>query len=66
MKKYRIVYPKGKDFLPVVEEWTEREIIQKHFDHWSLVMSLSGKSHLISYENCVKDWVAVHWAEEIE
>jgi|AntDeeMinimDraft_6_1070357.scaffolds.fasta_scaffold07717_1 hypothetical protein len=63
MKHYKICYPDDEG-NNVDEILSERDIIKQYFDFWSRRMSAVGKEHLISYENCIEDWVVVNWAEE--
>ncbi len=60
MKHYKIISPDSPE-----EIYSERDIINTYFDWWSEQMSKKGKAHLISYENCIKDWVSCNWAVEV-
>lgn len=47
--------------------WTimsDKAIIASYYDYWSGKMKGAGKEHLINQENCIMDWVTVHWAVE--
>mgnify|MGYP003335975048 FL=1 len=50
----------------IVVEYTEKEILDEYWDFWHTAMVKKfGKGHeLITEENCIKDWVVVHWAWE--
>lgn len=41
---------------------TEHEIIQQMYAWWAEGMMRVGKPELISPENCIADFVVVHWA----
>lgn len=47
--------------------WTivsDKAILASYYDHWVDRMKNAGKDALISTENCIQDWVTVHWAVE--
>jgi hypothetical protein len=50
----------------VVVECTEKEILDEYWDFWYTAMVKKfGKGHeLITEQNCIKDWMVVHWAGE--
>ena len=50
----------------VVVECTEKEILDEYWDFWHTAMVKKfGKGHeLITEQNCIEDWVVVHWAWE--
>ena len=66
MKSYcynEVVYnPYGK----VTKEYTEKEILDEYWYFWHTAMVKKfGEGHkTITEENCIKDWVTVHWAWE--
>lgn len=47
-------------------EITEEDILHQYWDTWYLLMARKyGKDHkLITNENCIKDWLDIHWAWE--
>ena len=45
---------------------SENQIIQDYYGIWSKKMKELGREHLISKENCIEDWVTVHWAYEVQ
>lgn len=63
MKHYKRVYDLGDNCIE--EVLSERDIINYYFDWWSEQMSKKGKAHLISYGNCIKDWVEINIAMEV-
>lgn len=42
---------------------TEQQILDETFVWWSGRMRERGLDHLITYEQCIQDWVVVNWAE---
>jgi hypothetical protein len=45
---------------------SEEEIINSYFELWSNKMKKIGKADQISHENCIDDWVVMHWAWDKE
>lgn len=46
---------------------TEDEIIETYWEWWKGKMKKANKpEELITHENCIRDWVHVHWAWEVE
>ncbi len=41
---------------------TEREILRQYYEYWRAGMVRIGKLDDITPENCIQDWVVVHWA----
>ena len=55
-------------------EITEEEILEEYWDYWFKAMCQAlykpntgafGKPELITKENCIDDWVSVHWARPV-
>lgn len=44
---------------------SEKEIEESYFPYWKSKMLKVGKEDLISFENCLEDWIIVNWAKEI-
>lgn len=63
MRKFR--YNTPTDTGNQVVQVTEEEILSTYFDYWSSQMVKAGKQDLISPENCIDDFVVVHWAWEV-
>jgi hypothetical protein len=42
--------------------YSEKEILDEFWVHWSTEMKGNGYSQLISKEACIDDWCTVHWA----
>ena len=62
---WRYVEP-GDDDQPVTVVMTDAEILEEYFPWWSVQMRKVGKDTLITPENCIDDWVVVHWAEPVD
>lgn len=65
MKCYRYVEP-GFNNEPVYISVTEDSIIETFWDFWCQKMREVGKQDQIARENCIQDFVTIHWAWEIE
>ena len=59
MRLWRFNDPSGNQFI------TDDEIIKDYFPYWKEQMIKVGKEDLISHENCIEDFVVVHWAWEV-
>lgn len=49
---------------PVYTILSDAAILAQYWDYWQEKMTNIGKIKEISYDNCIKDWVSVHWAVE--
>ena len=65
MKYYTIAFP-GECGQHVEESWSEDQIIKSYYAYWSQKMIENVKDPDISRENCIADWVVVHWGEETD
>lgn len=45
---------------------SEREILTTYWPYWAQRMRDMGRADLISHENCIADFVTVHWAWELK
>lgn len=43
----------------------EQEILNEYYSYWSTRMLKVGRSPFITEQNCIQDWIVVHWAWEI-
>ena len=41
------------------------EIISSYFEYWKQKMIKAGKEDLISEDNCISDFIVIHWAYKI-
>lgn len=65
MRHFIYVEP-GVNDEPVEVTMSEKEILDSYWLYWCSQMELKyGKNHpLTTQENCIEDWVVVHWAVE--
>jgi hypothetical protein len=66
MKYYKYVQP-GED--GVTPEWfilSEEQILDNYWLYYKLQMAKVEKEDLISKENCIENWVIIHWAWEVD
>lgn len=54
--------PATGDWEARVITMTEQEILDEYYPYWQERMWKVGKADLISPQNCIEDWVVVHWA----
>jgi hypothetical protein len=60
MKHYEYVEPaEGYHRIVVVSEET---ILQMYYPLWIYLMKTAGKDNLISPNNCIEDFITIHWA----
>jgi len=64
MRHFQFVEP-GENDEPVVVDISEEELRTSYFDWWQEQMREAGKADKISFECCVEDFCAVHWAHEV-
>lgn len=63
MRKWLVLSPEGDEVV------SEEEIISGgYFDYWKRKMEsqFGADSELITKENCIEDWVVIHWAQQIK
>lgn len=44
---------------------SEEEILETYFPYWKEQLTKQGKLDYINTEECIRDWVTLHWAIEI-
>lgn len=60
---YNELVDDGDVVQDIVMNKTEEEILKEYWDHWSHRMKIKETpSHYINRENCIVDWINVHWA----
>ena len=64
-KYYTISFP-GEFGQHVVETWSEEQILKSYYTYWATKMIDAGKGNSISKEECIDDWIVVHWAVETD
>lgn len=65
MKYYCHVYPDEND-IPVYDILSEQEILDIYFYWWALRMYTVNRQDQISLEDCIMDFVVIHWAWELK
>lgn len=65
MRKWKYIEPGDDGITPVEHILTDEEILKQYRAYWTERMCIVGKANEISEENCIQDWVVIHWAEEI-
>ena len=65
MKYWTIAYP-GEFGQHVQETFSEDQIIQSYYKYWYGKMVQANKHEFISREQCIDDWIVVHWAVETD
>lgn len=63
MRYWLYCEPAGDSSVPVYQILSDKAILATYWDYWCDRMKQAGREHQISENNCVTDWVAVHWAE---
>ncbi len=61
MKYWTYVEP-GKEGKEEYRTLSEKRILADYFPYWSKRMREVGREHLITKQNCIDDWVTLHWA----
>lgn len=71
MKYWKIVYPKDPengDFTPEYITLSDQEILDQYWDHWYDQMCKKFSKEEVdakwTKQDCIDDWVIVHWAWE--
>lgn len=69
MRYWEIAYP-GENDEAIVEVLSDTDILLQFKPHWySKMCEKFGKDHVdanYSDEDCIMDWVVVHWAVELK
>jgi hypothetical protein len=60
--KYWTYVEQGKEGKEEYRTLSEARIIKEYYPYWSARMREVNKEHLINRENCIEDWVMLHWA----
>ena len=59
MRKFKFLDQDGEHVI------TEDEIIIQYYPYWCNQMKKVNKENEISVKNCIKDFITIHWAWEI-
>ena len=49
---------------PIYNILSDKAILDSYYDYWCGRMTKVGKADLINPQDCILDWVTVHWAVE--
>ena len=63
MRKWLVLSPESEEVV------TEDDIIfGGYYEYWKgrMQKKYGSNSELITKENCIEDWVVIHWATEIK
>ena len=64
MRSWQLCYPNSEGD-PIYEIMTDDQIIDYYWDYWSSQMRKVGRpENMITRENCIEDFVIIHWAWE--
>jgi hypothetical protein len=66
MRRWSYVEPGDDGVTPVTVTMTDDDIIRDYYAWWKGEMERAGKTHLISEQHCIDDFVVVHWAQLVE
>ena len=65
MAIWRYIEP-GENNEPIEHIVSDDTILDTYYPWWIEQMKKAGKERLISAQNCIDDWVVVHWAERVD
>lgn len=65
MKYWTIAFP-GEFGQHVVETWSEDQIIESYYIYWAGKMVQNVPNPNLDKQNCIEDWVTIHWARETD
>jgi hypothetical protein len=67
MKKYSYVEPDRRGRTHFIIK-SEQQILDTFWEYWKerMIMKYGEGSPLIKEENCIRDWVVTHWADEYD
>ena len=70
MKWFMHVEP-AKDKEPVYSFYSEKAVLEAYWDHWQTNMMIKNvvkklpQMENVTHENCIQDWMTIHWAQEV-
>lgn len=62
-KKFVVEYPEPGE-RNVREIFTAKDILDDYYDYWSTKMYKAGKLLAATEDNCIEDFLTVHWGYE--
>lgn len=51
---------------PRIIRMSEEDIMREYYPYWIEQMTKVNRADLINKENCIEDWMSIHWAMEVE
>ena len=64
-RKFTWVEPGEDGVTPVFQTISEDELLKSYYPYWQKQMLKVGKADLITPENCIEDFMVIHWASEV-
>jgi hypothetical protein len=64
-RRFRYVEPADETFAPLIIEVTEDDLLRDFYPRWAEGMQRVGKLLMATPENCIDDYVVVHWCWEV-
>lgn len=64
MRYYLISFP-GEYGQHVDETWSEEQILKAYYTYWCGKMVQNVPNPNLDKEECLQDWITVHWAVEV-
>lgn len=65
MKRYRYLTLEDDDRSPKTITMTEDDIMNDYYPRWVERMKSRNLDEQINEENCIKDFIEMHWAWEV-
>ena len=65
MKYYTIVFP-GEFGQHTQETWSREQILKCYWTSWNRKMFQANKGDEATEDNCIDDWITIHWAIETD
>lgn len=64
MRYWLYVEPAGKTSEPIFTVMSDKAILGEYWNYWCEQMTRVGKASEVNEEDCILDWVMLHWAVE--
>jgi hypothetical protein len=62
MTTWQWVEPGADGVTPVLQTITDQEILATYYGWWARQMLTVGRAPMITEQNCIEDFVTIHWA----
>lgn len=63
MRYYSYIIPDDNETEITKIIYSEQEVLEEFWEYWCTEMRGNGYADLITKENCISDWTALHWAQ---